>query len=283
MSEALSLGLEHFVFFDDNPAEREQVRQALPMVAVIDVPPDPADYIGAIGASLLFEAVTLTDDDRARTDRYHAEQARRSVRDQATDLDAYLASLQMQGRVRPIEEADMQRVVQLIGKTNQFNLTTRRHSEADVRALIDGGGRGWTLHLADRFGDYGLVGVVLGVQQDTGLRLDTFLMSCRVIGRTAEQFLMAQILAQIPEDLTEIIGEYLPTRKNGMVASMYPSMGFVEEPQRRSPTDASVGPSGGSPTQRSPPIGEAVDGPGEAQRFRLALPAVPPATAVRSA
>lgn len=252
MAAQLRLSLEHFVFFDDNPAERELMRQSLPMVGVVDVPEDPAGYVGALERSLWFEALAVTDDDRERVVRYQAESARSEAREQATDLEGYLASLEMVGCVRPIDDTDMSRVVQLIGKTNQFNLTTRRHSEADVRALLERG-PGLTFRLTDRFGDYGLVGVALSVIEDDWLRIDTFLMSCRVIGRTAEHFFVGQLVAEAASrGLRGVVGEYRPTRKNGLVAEMFPSLGFA-----RSESDDA------------------------GQRFVLELPAAAPPTAVR--
>ncbi|MBX3161003.1 MAG: HAD-IIIC family phosphatase [Deltaproteobacteria bacterium] len=228
IADALQLGLDSFVFFDDNPAEREHIRQALPEVEVVEVPEDPADYLRALEAGLWFEAVALTDEDRARTAQYAVERQRAELRGAASSLDDYLASLEMCARVRDLDDTDMQRAVQLIGKTNQFNLTTRRHSEAHVRALLAGGAVAVTVRVRDRFGDHGLVSLAIAVPRDGDLVVDTWLMSCRVIGRTVEQLVLAELVRRATErGLHRVVGEYLPTAKNALVARLYDDLGFA--------------------------------------------------------
>jgi FkbH-like protein len=171
-----------------------------------------------------------------RAEQYALERERRSVQLNATSLEDYLGSLQMRAAVRPIDEADMQRVVQLLAKTNQFNLTTRRHTAEKVRELIRRERTiGVTLRLRDRFGDYGLVAVVIAVPlEDTTiptLMVDSFLMSCRVIGRTVEEYLVASLLRQAEKlGYRRIVGEYIPTEKNQLVSGLYERMGFVRQP-----------------------------------------------------
>ncbi len=232
MAESLRLGLDSFVFFDDNPAEREQVRQALPEVEVVDVPDDPAEYVAALEATLLFETLPLTAEDAERGAQYQAEAKREEAREAFGSLDAYLVSLGMVADLRPVDGADMQRVVQLLGKTNQFNLTTRRHSEAVVREfLADARSILLSLRLADRFGDHGLVAVVLAVPAPNGaLRVDTLLMSCRVIGRTVEHFLWANVVQRARGlGYTSVEAEFLPTAKNAQVASLFDSFGLARK------------------------------------------------------
>ena len=232
LAQMLNLGLDSFVFFDDNPAEREQVRQALPEVEVVDVPEDPAEYARALQAGLDFETVGLTAEDRQRTGQYVVERKRRELEASTGSLDGYLLSLEMEGEVRPINEADLPRVVQLLAKTNQFNLTTRRHSrEAVDELLARHGAVGVTLRLRDRFGDHGLVAVMIVVPDAEGpldqARIDTWLMSCRVIGRTAEHFLLGAVLEECRAlGYRRLIGEYIPTKKNALVASFYHDLGF---------------------------------------------------------
>lgn len=230
IADQLRLGLDSFVFVDDNPAERELIRQQLPEVEVVDISDDPAGTIAALEAGRWFEAVGLTDDDRARAARYQAEAARRAeAPDPEGGLDAYLASLQMVGTLRPITAADVPRVVQLIGKTNQWNLTTRRHAEPVVQAVLaEPRAVARVLELADRFGDHGLVGVLLAVPDgDDALRIDTFLLSCRVIARTAEDFVFAGVLAEARAlGYRRIVGEYLPTERNAQVAGFYAGLGL---------------------------------------------------------
>jgi FkbH-like protein len=230
MAEHLSLGLDSFVFVDDNPAEREQVRQALPDVEVVDIPTDCAGYIDAVEAGRWFEAVALTAEDAARAAQYQQERKRRDLQTSASTLDDYLASLDMVGDVRPVDEADLPRVVQLIAKTNQWNLTTRRHGPEFVGGVAqDPRGVALTLRMSDRFGDHGLVAVVLGTPVDEHtLHLDTWLMSCRVIARTAEgYFFRAIVEAARARGYRRLLGEYLPTKKNPQVADLYDSLGFV--------------------------------------------------------
>lgn len=232
IAETLNLGLDSFVFFDDNPAEREHVRQALPDVEVVDVPEDPSGYVRALEAGTWFEAVQVTGADRQRAAQYATERKRRDAERSFGSIDDYLESLEMVGEVRDINDADMPRVVQLLGKTNQFNLTTRRHTESEVRSMLaQDGAAGLTLRLSDKFGDHGLVAVMLCVP-DSGrtLRIDTWLMSCRVIGRTAEQFVLDALLTRARQSGAErIMGEYLPTKKNQLVADLYDRLGFERE------------------------------------------------------
>ena len=236
IASTLQLDLRDFVFFDDNPAEREQVRQALPEVAVVDVPEDPSDYVTALERGLWFEATQLTQEDHARTERYRTEARRRESSAKAGSLDDYLRSLEMRAEVSPVEEKDLDRVVQLIGKTNQFNLTTRRHSANVVRRMLSQPGTlGLVMRMGDRFGDHGLISVILALVDPDGdkdtLRVDTWLMSCRVIGRTAEQFLFNLVLRQAQDGgYSRLRGEYIPTKKNGMVADLYPDLGFESIP-----------------------------------------------------
>jgi FkbH-like protein len=232
LAKTLNLGLDSFVFFDDNPAEREQVRQAIPEVEVVEVPADPSEYIRALEAGGWFETTGLTDADLMRSSQYAVERQRRELEQTAESLDDYLRSLEMVGEVGPIDEPELQRVVQLLAKTNQFNLTTRRHSRDEVLALLSQKNAiGLTFRLKDRFGDHGLIAVVIGVpDQDDGdqtLRIDTWLMSCRVINRTAEQFTFQVILEKARRlGYRRIVGEYIPTAKNPLVKDLYASLGF---------------------------------------------------------
>lgn len=233
IAEALRLGLDSFVFFDDSPFEREMVRQAMPEVAVVDVPEEPSDFVVALQEGLWFESCALTDEDRKRSRLYQAEAERRAAMEDAGGLDDYLASLDMRATVRPIDTADMQRIVQLLGKTNQFNLTTRRHTAEELRDLLARTGTiGLSLRLEDRLSDHGLVAVALGVQvpltDEPTMEIDSFLMSCRVIGRTVEaHFLQILLDRAAAAGYRRVIGRYLPTPKNQVVASFFDQMGFA--------------------------------------------------------
>jgi FkbH-like protein len=232
IAATLNLGIDSLVFFDDNPAEREQVRQAQPEVGVADVPDDPAGFVSALQAGLWFEATGLTDEDRARTEQYVTERKRQDMQQSYASIDDYLRSLEMVAEVRPIDEDDLARVVQLLAKTNQFNLTTRRHSREAVLDLI---GRPRAVHmtmrLRDRFGDHGLIAVLIAVPDEdepNALRIDTWLMSCRVIARTVEQALFAVVLDRAASlGYDRILGAFLPTKKNKLVARLFDDLGFA--------------------------------------------------------
>jgi FkbH-like protein len=228
----LRLGLDSFVFFDDNPAEREHIRQALPEVDVVDVPTDPAEYVRVLERGGWFESLELTAEDRVRSEQYAAERLRSESSVRSGSLADYLSSLEMLALVKPIADDDLPRVVQLIGKTNQFNLTTRRHSEAQVRRMLACAGNVCiTVRMADRYGDSGLVACVLAEPEQLAdvpsLRIDTWLMSCRVIGRTLEQLTLREVASRACAlGYRRLIGEYIATAKNQIVATLYEELGF---------------------------------------------------------
>jgi FkbH-like protein len=230
IAETLQLGLDSFVFFDDNPAEREHIRQALPDVEVVEVPVEPTEYVRALAAGQWFESNRLTEADRVRGRQYVEERKRRECQQSFGNLSDYLRSLEMSAVVRPIDEADLERVVQLLSKTNQFNLTTRRHSSAELLAILETPRSVcFSVRMRDKFGDHGLVAVVLAVPADDAdvLRVDTWLMSCRVIGRTLESFTLSVLAGQAEQrGYGQLLGEYIETKKNGLVRDVYERHGF---------------------------------------------------------
>jgi len=227
----LKLGLDSFVFFDDEPAERELVRQALPEVEVIEVPGDPAEYRQALLGGLWFESVSISAEDRVRTKQYQVERQRKQS--SPGSVSDYLRSLAMTAEIGLIDLTSIDRVTQLVSKTNQFNLTTRRHTRDAIESMLrQDSAVGLTLRVKDRFGDYGLVGVVIVVSDADSdaaqLRIETWLMSCRIIGRTAEQFLYNALLERLRErDCKRLVGEFIPTKKNLVVADLYERLGFT--------------------------------------------------------
>jgi FkbH-like protein len=233
IAKQLNIGLDALVFVDDNPAERDIVRRELPDVAVPELPEDVALYPTWLGAAGYFETVGFTADDAARARSYAANAARQAVLDQTTDLEGYLRSLEMVLTARPIGAAELPRATQLVNKTNQFNLTTRRYTEAEMQALAeDPDALALAIRLTDRFGDNGLISVVLA-RPDAALRpgewlIDTWLMSCRVLGRKVEEATLQVLLEHAShQGVTALIGEYRPTARNGMVAEHYPRLGFT--------------------------------------------------------
>jgi FkbH-like protein len=229
IASQLNIGLDSLVFADDNPFERALVRQELPMVAVPELGDDPTDYAQILADAGYFEALTVTEEDRERSGQYQGNLQREALRASATDLPAYLHSLSMQLIWRRFDQIGLSRTVQLINKTNQFNLTTRRYEEADVVAVMqDPGCFGLQLRLLDRFGDNGIISVIIGRMQGYDLLIDTWLMSCRVLGRQVEPTTLNVIAAQARSlGAKRLIGEYLPTKKNGMVRDHYEKLGFI--------------------------------------------------------
>ncbi|NKQ10609.1 HAD-IIIC family phosphatase [Pseudomonas sp. SST3] len=242
IASMLDIGLDSLVFVDDNPAERDIVRRELPEVAVPELPDDVADYPARVAAAGYFEAVSFTPDDATRGRNYALNAERKAAMSQATDMEVYLRGLEMVLTATPIGAPELARSTQLINKTNQFNLTTRRYSEAEIeRIASDPRCVALAIRLADKFGDNGLISVVLArpdeaIAEDE-LLIDSWLMSCRVLGRQVEEaVLQVLVSAATAAGYRALVGEYRPTERNGMVAEHYPRLGFDQYP---APTDSS--------------------------------------------
>ncbi len=230
IARELALGADALVFLDDNPAERSRVREALPGVAVPELPGDPALYARTLAAAGYFESVTFSDEDRRRAELYQGNARRAALAAQAGDLDAYLASLRMTIVFAPFDATGRARIAQLIAKSNQFNLTTRRYSEAQVAQIeADPGGLALQVRLLDAFGDNGMISVVIARPLE-GARweIDTWLMSCRVLGRRVEEMVLAELLRQArSRGIERLVGRYVPTERNGLVRDHYAKLGFT--------------------------------------------------------
>jgi FkbH-like protein len=228
IAETLNIGIDSLVLLDDNPAERAQVRGALPEVAVPELPEDPAFFAQTLLAAGYFESIAFTAEDRQRADQYQANAARAELLGAATDLDSYLRSLDMKAIVGRFDSVARARITQLINKTNQFNLTTRRYTESQVTALEDAS-EGLTLQirLLDKFGDNGIVAIVICLPHGADWVIDTWLMSCRVLNRKLEETTLNCIMAAAKSaGVRSVIGLYLPTERNDMVREHYPKLGF---------------------------------------------------------
>ena len=225
----LNVGLDALVFVDDNPAERAIVRRELPSVAVPELPDDPAGYALRLSDAGYFEGIALTGEDRRRTGLYQANLQRAEHSGATTDMDAYLDSLAMTLRWSRIDAVGAPRVVQLINKTNQFNLTTRRTTDAAIAAFMtEPGTLSLQLRLTDRFGDNGLIAVVLGRREDDTVHITDWLMSCRVLQRRVEVATLHVIVAEARRmGARWLFGAYRPTGRNGMVAGHYAHLGFA--------------------------------------------------------
>jgi FkbH-like protein len=229
MAKELNLGLDSFVFVDDNPAEIEIVRQFVPEVETILLGPDPSEYTGQLADCRFFEPRSLTSEDSERTHQYRSEAQRKALEATVTDMASYLESLQMEAVFSEFTPVDVPRLSQLINKSNQFNLTTHRRSEAEVIAVMnDPQMIGFSMRLKDRFGDHGLISIVIGQKAGETMRIDTWLMSCRVLKRQVEEEVLNE-LARLAEarGCRKLAGLYLPTAKNEMVRDFYARMGFT--------------------------------------------------------
>jgi FkbH-like protein len=234
LAAELSLGIDSFVFVDDSPTECAEVSGVLPEVTVVQLPPDPARYALALRAVPALDRMTLTDEDRMRAAAYAAETARTAARAAAEAdpdaLRAHLRALELVVHVRRIGEPDVPRAAQLTQKTNQFNLTTVRRSEADLEAMRrDPAWRLYALDVTDRFGDYGTTGLVFARRVDGETwDLDTVLLSCRVLGRGVESALLRVVTADlIDAGARRLTGRLIPTKKNAPVRDFLPRHGFV--------------------------------------------------------
>ncbi|WP_309607219.1 HAD-IIIC family phosphatase [Phenylobacterium sp.] len=228
IAAALNIGIDALVFLDDNPAERAQVRRELPAVAVPEVSDDPAFYPRLLAAAGYFEAVGFSQEDRARAAYYQGNAQRAASLEASGDMDSYLASLEMTCTIARVDPVSRPRVAQLINKSNQFNLTTHRYSEAEVAALEANADRhAVQVRLVDSFGDNGIISVIIADRQAQVWEIDTWLMSCRVLGRRVEEAVLAHLAAAARADgALSLVGRYVPSPKNKMVAEHYDKLGF---------------------------------------------------------
>jgi FkbH-like protein len=229
IAEELSLGLESFVFLDDNPAERRLVRDMLPEVAVPELPEDSALYVRTLLAAGYFEAVTFSAEDQKRAEFYQNNARRVALQDSAGDIEAYLKTLDMTITFQPFDEIGRARIAQLISKSNQFNLTTRRYTEAQVGDMeLDPNCFTLQVRLVDTFGDNGMISVIICRREGNRWDIDTWLMSCRVLGRRVEQAVLRELVAHARAlGITQIIGTYRPTERNRLVEDHYAKLGFI--------------------------------------------------------
>jgi FkbH-like protein len=229
IAKKLNIGMESLVFIDDNPAERDFVRRALPDVEVPEMPSDPSFYTETLHRELLFETLSITAEDARRTESYRASIERDRLQESAASLDEFLFSLQMQVDLRPFDSANLPRITQLINKTNQFNLTTVRMTVEQIRQFSQTPGN-YTqfVHLRDRFGDSGITGVLMASPKGDALKIDQWLMSCRILGRKVEDLMLASVwnFARA-SGYRALMGTYSPTPKNQQVADLYDRAGFT--------------------------------------------------------
>ncbi len=231
IATALNIGLDSLVFIDDNPVERAAIRAELPMVHVVELPVDPLGYLAALADVALFDRPRLLDEDRRRAEMYQGEALRKQIEGQAATVEEFLQGLDMTAQVGTADANTLDRIHQLIQKTNQFNLTTTRHGIDELRQFMDSprAAVAW-LRLADRYGDSGLVcvGILRALDDDTW-EIDTLLMSCRVMGRQVEHAFLSYLgeLAR-NEGARRLRGVFRPTAKNAPVKDFYNVHGFAD-------------------------------------------------------
>lgn len=230
IAKRLNIGIDSLVFFDDNPAERQLVRQFLPEVEVIDVPSDPALYVKALEEAMCFEWAQLSNEDIMRSDTYIKDIKRSLLEQSAGDYDTYLRSLEMKARVINVTKAELSRFTQLINKSNQFNLRTKRYTEAAILQMIENVDQYALICIdfEDKFGNYGIISSLI-IQRIRDIAfIDTWVMSCRVLKRGIESVVFNAICNTAKKWGSEwVVGEYLPTKKNKLVSGLYNELGFM--------------------------------------------------------
>ncbi|MCA1592644.1 MAG: HAD-IIIC family phosphatase [Acidobacteria bacterium] len=233
IARELNIGTDALAFLDDNPFEREHVRAELPEVTVIELPDDPLRFAQAVRDCPVFERLSLSTEDRERGSYYVAERERANLGRRRPTREDFYRNLRQEAEVAPVTPLTLRRVAQLTQKTNQFNLTTRRYTEQQIEEMSERAG--WhvlALGLRDRFGDNGLVGVAIVRECADAWEIDTFLLSCRVIGRTVETALLSDLTERArARGAKNIQGRFFPTKKNAPAVNFYPAHGFslVEE------------------------------------------------------
>lgn len=239
IASQLDIGLNALVMLDDNPAERALIRHALPQVAVPELGDDPSTFVRTLLCAGYFEPVALTGADLARAEQYGSNAARAHLLHASRDLDGFLRSLEMTIRFEQFNATGRKRIAQLINKTNQFNVTTRRYTEVQV-AAIEASSEHHTLQISvsDRFGDNGMIGVVICRMSPVEWLVDTWLMSCRVLNRRIEES-VCNHLASVARNAgaRRLVGEYQPTERNRIVADLFARLGFDRQ---RDSTESSM-------------------------------------------
>jgi FkbH-like protein len=229
----LNIGIDSLAFMDDNPVECEQIRAALPEVTVIELPGDPLQYAATLRESPVFERLTLSAEDQQRT-AFYVEQRERSQAEQTfQSKEDFYRYLEQEAEIAPVTPASLARISQLTQKTNQFNLTTKRYTEQQISELASRPDHEvFSIRVRDRFGDHGLVGVAITRDIEEACEIDTFLLSCRVIGRTVETALLSYLGQRAARrGKKQLAGWFVPTKKNLPAKEFYPQHGFQLESQ----------------------------------------------------
>jgi len=231
IQEVLNIGFDSMVFLDDNPFERNLVRQELPEVTVPELPADPVEYMPYIQQLNLFETASNTEEDDKRTKRYQEEAIRLSSKRTYGSIDEYLVSLQMTAEIKSFDTFSVPRVSQLTQRSNQFNLRTQRYSEEDIKQIMESEDYlTFQVNLRDKYGEYGIVSLLIGKIEGDTLFIDTWIMSCRVLKRGVEKFLLDELMNKCKKvGVKTVLGEWLETRKNHIVKNHFRDLGFESD------------------------------------------------------
>jgi len=231
IAEELNLGLDSFVFLDDNPVERGWIKSALPQVRVPELPDDPVERVRFVKELPFFNRITLTESDKKRAESYKTQGLRRELQEKSDSIESFIMSLNQYIEIEHVTRASLARVAQMTQRTNQFNLTTQRYTPADIEAMTsDSQCEVVTLSVRDKFGDNGITGLAILKFDLLEAHIDTFLLSCRVLGRKIEDVLLAYLVARSQKQgVTTLYGRFIPTSKNQQVANFYPRRGFESQ------------------------------------------------------
>jgi FkbH-like protein len=231
IQSVLNIGFDSMVFLDDNPFERNIVRENIPELCIPELPEDPAEYVPYLQSLNLFETASLSEEDENRTLQYREEAKRTTFKKSFASENEFLLSLHMQSEVRPFDSFYIPRIAQLSQRSNQFNLRTVRYTEQDISGIVQDENYD-TLYftLSDKFGDHGLISFIILKKENNSAFIDTWIMSCRVLKRSMENFVLNTIaeLAR-KKGYKSLVGEYLPTPKNALVKDHYQDLGFKPE------------------------------------------------------
>ena len=229
IAKTICLGLDSFVFVDDQAFEREQMQFNLPEVTILEVSEDPMEILSALETTWMFDRIRISEEDLSRHSDYNFQTQRKKLEESSSSTEAFLLTLKLRARLVPLEEQGVGRVMQMLAKTNQFNVTTRRHTESVLRAILNNSKNILlTISVADRFGDQGVVGLIIALAKESEtLHLDSFLLSCRALGRGVEDALWAALLQEASsKEFKLLTAEYLRTPKNNQVENLFERLGM---------------------------------------------------------
>ncbi len=228
IAKQLNIGLDSFVYFDDDPYQRDLIRRKLKDVTVVELPEDKSLYLDTLTKLNDFNTLQITDEDKHRSKMYSWERKRQELEESVSDIDEFVKSLKVIVDIKPADEYSIPRISQLSQKTNQFNMTTRRYLENEIKTFSSRGNYiVLSARVTDKFGDYGLTGVVIIQKKDIEWTIDSFLLSCRVLGRKVEESILTYLIkAAKKNNIPKLIGQFIKTEKNTPAENFYKNNNF---------------------------------------------------------